>query len=145
MSNAPVILTLDCDMHSNDPTSARRALCYLVDPSREASKVAYVQFPQLFPGLNKDDIYGSELKRMFQINPLGMDGLVGPDYFGTGCFFRRQAFYGPPCSAPLWGMEDMTNELSPICSNHVLEAAYKVAECAYEDDTKWGNRVIHFN
>lgn len=30
----------------------------------------------------------------FQINMKGLDGIQGPIYVGTGCVFRRQAFYG---------------------------------------------------
>ena len=31
---------------------------------------------------------------MQQINLRGLDGIQGPIYVGTGCVFRRQAFYG---------------------------------------------------
>ncbi|CAN7071503.1 unnamed protein product [Brassica oleracea var. botrytis] len=32
MTNSPIILTLDCDMYSNNPTTPLHALCYLSDP-----------------------------------------------------------------------------------------------------------------
>lgn len=142
MSNAPVVLTLDCDMYCNDPLSARRALCFLVDPSStQASKVAYVQYPQIYPGLNKSDIYACEHKRLFQINPLGMDGYGGPNFVGTGCFFRRRALYGPPSPSQQWEPQEATAK-GPIGSLIVSEAAQHFASCTFEEDTKWGRLVI---
>ncbi|KAM4123116.1 hypothetical protein ACB094_01G135800 [Castanea mollissima] len=61
MTNAPIILTLDCDMYSNDPQTPLRALCYLLDPTLQ-SKVGYDQFPQMFYGINKNDTYDMGFK-----------------------------------------------------------------------------------
>ncbi|KAJ7952169.1 Cellulose synthase [Quillaja saponaria] len=61
MTNAPIILTLDCDTYSNDPKTPSRALCYLLDP-KIRNKLAYVQFPQRFHGLDNNDIYALEYK-----------------------------------------------------------------------------------
>ncbi|XP_034711753.1 cellulose synthase-like protein G2 [Vitis riparia] len=55
MTNAPVVLTLDSDMHSNDPQTPLRALCYLLDPDMDPN-LGFVQFPQTFHGINKNDI-----------------------------------------------------------------------------------------
>ncbi|RVW43191.1 cellulose synthase-like protein G1 [Vitis vinifera] len=55
MTNAPVVLTLDSDMHSNDPQTLLRALCYLLDPDMDPN-LGFVQFPQTFHGINKNDI-----------------------------------------------------------------------------------------
>ncbi|MFS7923685.1 putative cellulose synthase (UDP-forming) [Helianthus anomalus] len=96
MTNAPIVLTQDCDMCSNDPQTPKRALCYISDPSTQP-ELGYVQFPQCFSGLNID-IYGGEVLRLFLANPVGMDGLRGPHYAGTGCFFHRRAFFGGPTS-----------------------------------------------
>ncbi|KAK9145602.1 hypothetical protein Sjap_005505 [Stephania japonica] len=76
MTNAPVILTLDCDMYSNDPITPLRALCFLWEPLK-GLELAYVQFPQHFCGINENDIYANEIKRLFRQNPIGMDGLKG--------------------------------------------------------------------
>ncbi|RVW43175.1 Cellulose synthase-like protein G2 [Vitis vinifera] len=81
MTNAPVILPLDSDMYSNDPQTPLRALCYILDPSMDP-KLAYVQFPQIFYGINKNDIYGGEARHGMLIHPAGMDGLKGPMYLG---------------------------------------------------------------
>ncbi|KAB1212587.1 Cellulose synthase-like protein G3 [Morella rubra] len=142
MTNAPIVLTQDCDMYSNDPQTARRALCYLSDPKIQ-SNLGYIQFPQRFYGLNKNDIYACELKRLFQINPIGMDGLSGPNYVGTGCFFSRRVFFGGPSTF----VPPTTQELSPkaivdkpIQSQPVLAMAHHVAGCNYEKETKWGSK-----
>ncbi|KAA8520978.1 hypothetical protein F0562_011651 [Nyssa sinensis] len=143
MTNAPVILTLDCDMYSNDPQTPVRALCYLLDPSMDP-KLAYVQFPQLFDGINKNDIYGAEFKFEFQIDPPGMDGLGGSIHMGTGCFFRRRAFFGGPSSfvAPESPELSPTHvKTKPIQSREVLALAHHVAGCNYEAQTNWGSKV----
>ena len=143
MTNAPIILTLDCDMYSNDPQTPLRALCYLSDPKIQ-SKLGYVQFPQIFHGINKNDIYSCEYKRIFQIDPLGLDGLLGPFYVGTGSFFNRRVFFGGPSTlispeiteiGPYYVVD------KPIQSQPILELAYKVAGCNYENNTKWGFKV----
>ncbi|XP_057521299.1 cellulose synthase-like protein G3 isoform X3 [Amaranthus tricolor] len=143
MTNAPIVLTLDCDMYSNDPKTIKRALCYFFDPEILPT-MAYVQFPQIFHGLNKGDIYFCEHKRLFQIHPMGMDGLLGPNYVGTGCFFQRRAFFGGPSSY----IQPECLELcpdhvvkKPIGSLEILELAHSVAACDYEKRKGWGTTM----
>ncbi|KVH91788.1 Cellulose synthase, partial [Cynara cardunculus var. scolymus] len=95
MTNAPIVLTQDCDMYSNDPKTPQQMLCFYVDQSMRHN-LGYIQFPQRFHGINSADIYGSEYKRLYVINPGGMDGLRGPCYVGSGCFFDRRVFFGGP-------------------------------------------------
>ncbi|KAF5190021.1 Cellulose synthase-like protein g3 [Thalictrum thalictroides] len=144
MTNAPLVLTQDCDMYSNDPKTPLNALCYILDPTKASSDLAYVQFPQRYYGINKNDIYGSEIKRLFKINAAGMDGLSGPNYVGTGCFFQRRAFFGGPSSQ----LSAEIPELNPnhvidksIQSETVLKIAHSVASCNYENGTKWGSKI----
>ncbi|KAG2680821.1 hypothetical protein I3760_11G115900 [Carya illinoinensis] len=143
MTNAPIILTQDCDMYSNDAQTPLRALCYLLDPKFQ-SNLAYLQFPQRFNGINRTDIYACTFIRLFQINPFGMDGLLGPNYVGTGCFFNRRAFFGAPSSL----VPPEIPELSPghtvdksIQSRSTLTMAHHVANCNYENHTKWGSKI----
>ncbi|KAH7841452.1 hypothetical protein Vadar_030051 [Vaccinium darrowii] len=143
MTNAPIILILDCDMYSNDPQTPLRALCYHLDPQM-SSRLAFVQFPQIFHSINKDDIYGAEFKYPFQIDPCGMDGLGGPEHPGTGCFFSRRAFFGGPSSFvppenPKLSPYQIVN--GPIQSKEVLSLAHHVAGCNFEAQTKWGSKV----
>jgi len=66
-SNGPYVLVVDCDMYCNDPSSAKQAMCFFLDP--ETSKdVAFVQFPQMFHNLSKKDIYDSQTRRAFTVN-----------------------------------------------------------------------------
>ncbi|KAJ7952168.1 Cellulose synthase [Quillaja saponaria] len=144
MTNAPVVLTLDCDTYSNDPKTPSRALCYLLDPKLR-NKLAYVQFPQRFHGLNKNDIYALEYKGLFHINMEGVDGLAGPNYVGACCFFNRRAFFG----GPSFFVSPELPELSPehvfnkpiLNSQQILARAYHVANSNYENQTKWGSEV----
>lgn len=143
MTNAPVILTLDCDMYSNDPTTPLRALCYILDPEMQ-SHLGYVQFPQEYHGLNKSDIYACEHKRLFKVHPVGYDGLSGPNYVGTGCFFRRRALFGGPSTLVLPEIDGLRPDFvvnQPLTAPSVLELAHHVAGCNYENQTKWGSKV----
>ncbi|XP_073109211.1 cellulose synthase-like protein G3 isoform X2 [Elaeis guineensis] len=140
MTNAPVVLTLDCDMYSNDPQAPLRALCYLLDPAM-ASNLAYVQFPQHFQGLNEDDIYGGEVKRLFRINPRGVDGFSGPSYVGSNCFFDRRALHPSPL-APLSSHDaSEPRDRGSLHLDSVLKRAHEVASCNYEVGTKWGSTI----
>ncbi|XP_039166803.1 cellulose synthase-like protein G3 [Eucalyptus grandis] len=142
MTNAPIILTLDCDMCSNDPKTPRRALCYLADPSTNQSQLGYVQFPQRFQGINEGDIYCGDFKRLFQINPTGMKN--GPNYYGTGCFFRRRSLFGAPSAMVPSKIPQLSPNHCPkglIQSERTLALAQTVAACKYEHNTNWGHKV----
>ncbi|GAV68671.1 Cellulose_synt domain-containing protein [Cephalotus follicularis] len=143
MTNAPIVLTLDCDTNSNDAETLLRVLCYLSNPSIR-SKYGFVQFPQRFRGINRDDIYGAELTRIFIINSLGWDGLMGPGIYGTGCFFSRRVFFGAPSSllSPEIVQLNPNNVVQMSIQSEAISAlAHKVAGCTYEDDTNWGSKI----
>ncbi|KAE8672089.1 Cellulose synthase A catalytic subunit 7 [Hibiscus syriacus] len=99
LTNAPFILNLDCDHYINNSKALREAMCFLMDP-QFGKKLCYVQFPQRFDGIDRHDRYANRNVVFFDINMLGLDGLQGPVYVGTGCVFNRQALYGydPPVS-----------------------------------------------
>lgn len=135
MTHAPIVLTLDSDMYSNDSQTPLCALCFLLDPCID-SKLGFVQFPQMFYGINKNDTYGAE-SRQSEIVLIGMDGLVGPTYIGTGCFFGRQVFLGG--SSPQLNPDLLVSK--SIKSKEVLALAHHVAGCNYENQTIWGSNV----
>ncbi|MCL7023561.1 hypothetical protein MKW94_012078 [Papaver nudicaule] len=145
MSSAPIVLSLDCDMYCNDPQAPRLALCHLLDPV-EGSKIAYVQFPQRYRGINPTDIYNNEVTRPFIINPEGLDGIGTVNYVGTGPFLNRKAFYGGPTQSnmnvfPGFNSDngsDLLESRKEMSSKLVLEAAKRVADCNYEQGTNWG-------
>lgn len=147
MTNAPVVLTQDCDMYSNDPQTLKRVLCFISDPLTQP-KLGYVQFPQCYHGLNKDDIYGGEFLRLFVANPVGMNGLQGPHYVGTGCFFLRRAFFGGPTSMVPPELQELSPGHvveKPFTTEPIIELAHHVAGCNYENNTKWGFQVSSHN
>ncbi|CAK8577640.1 unnamed protein product [Lathyrus sativus] len=125
MSNSPYILVLDCDMLCNDPTSARYAMCFHLDP-KISSSLAFVQFPQKFYNISKNDIYDSQLRSLFTLQWQGMDGLKGPVLSGTGFYIKRVSLYG-----------NHTNE----GQNTLLEEPHLLVSSRYEIGTKWGQDV----
>lgn len=66
ISNSPIILNVDCDMHSNNSAAVRDALCFLMD-EKQSHNVAYVQFPQSFSNPTKNDLYGSSLMVIMEV------------------------------------------------------------------------------
>ncbi|CAL5437785.1 unnamed protein product [Camellia sinensis] len=125
MTNAPIFLILDCDMYSNDHQTPHRMLCFFSDPKLRPN-LGYVQFPQIFHGLNKDDIYACEFKRLFQINPVGMDDLLGPS-----------SFLAP--EIPELRPEHVVSK--PIQAQQVLALAHQVTDCKYENQSNWGSKL----
>ncbi|KAF3452931.1 hypothetical protein FNV43_RR03364 [Rhamnella rubrinervis] len=97
LTNAPFMLNLDCDHYVNNSKAVREAMCFLMDP-QVGKRVCYVQFPQRFDGIDRNDRYANRNTVFFDINMKGLDGIQGPCYVGTGCVFKRQALYGynPP-------------------------------------------------
>ncbi|KAJ6842805.1 cellulose synthase-like protein G2 [Iris pallida] len=168
MSNSPYVLVLDCDMYCNNPTSARQAMCFHLEP-RLAPSLAFVQFPQRFHNISKDDIYCAELGFLFKRLWKGCDGLRGPILSGTGFYIKRDAVYGAKPGnttiEELASSDDISkikqlfgssNELiaslrlrpnlrSNIEKHTVTSEATILASCAYELDTQWGeqaNRIL---
>ncbi|CAK9324470.1 unnamed protein product [Citrullus colocynthis] len=132
MTNAPIILTLDCDMYSSDPKTPSCALCYILDPKLR-NNLCYVQFPKKFRGVSQNDIYAEELKNPFIIN--------------SGCFFVRRIFFESPSSFESPNLSKLSsNQINERCiqSPEVLELAHLVAGCDYENNTKWVSRVAFY-
>ncbi|GAB2300169.1 Cellulose synthase A catalytic subunit 3 [UDP-forming] [Dionaea muscipula] len=97
LTNGPFLLNLDCDHYVNNSMALREAMCFLMDPNL-GKYVCYVQFPQRFDGIDRNDRYANRNTVFFDINLRGLDGIQGPVYVGTGCVFNRAALYGyePP-------------------------------------------------
>ncbi|GMP64000.1 hypothetical protein CsSME_00025465 [Camellia sinensis var. sinensis] len=93
LNNAPFMLNLDCDHYINNSKATRQVICFLMD-EQVGKKVCYVQFPQRFDGIDRNDPYANRNTVFFEINMTGLDEIQGPVYVGTGCVFRRQALYG---------------------------------------------------
>ncbi|KAJ7948137.1 Cellulose synthase-like protein [Quillaja saponaria] len=170
MTNAPYMLNVDCDMYANNPKIVLHAMCLMLGLKQNESNCAFVQFPQMFYDELKDDPFGNQMVIGFEAFGLGMGGIQGPIYAGTGCFHTRQVIYGlspsntdingklmkevleqqfgyskkftKSVSETLCGLEEKT-----FCQDSVLssiEEAYKVSSCSYERSTGWGNKVGWF-
>ncbi|KAK7268725.1 hypothetical protein RIF29_21433 [Crotalaria pallida] len=156
MSNAPYILVLDCDMFCSEPSSARQALCFHLDPKISPS-LSFVQFPQKFHNISKNDIYDSQHRSAHKVLWQGMDGLKGPVLCGTCFYMKRESLYGnyktKDTNLELRQSFGASNELikslkqnyTPylVTSEHASpeEETLLLASCNYENGTKWGKEV----
>ncbi|KAB8112447.1 hypothetical protein EE612_050786 [Oryza sativa] len=163
LSNAPFILNLDCDHYVNNSQALRAGICFMIERrgggAEDAGDVAFVQFPQRFDGVDPGDRYANHNRVFFDCTELGLDGLQGPIYVGTGCLFRRVALYGvdPPRwrspgggvaadpakfgeSAPFLASVRAEQSHSRDDGDAIAEASALVS-CAYEDGTAWGRDV----
>ncbi|KAH7545397.1 cellulose synthase-like protein E6 [Ziziphus jujuba] len=144
ITNAPIILNVDCDMYSSNSESVRDALCFLLDEDK-GKEIAYVQFPQVFGNLTKNDVYGSSLRISSKVELHGYDGYGGPCYVGSGCFHRRESLSGKKYNGMACQEDWMSNKVDIIKKEenaHVLEEICKVlASCSYEENTQWGKEM----
>ncbi|KAL5169992.1 Cellulose synthase-like protein G1 [Glycine soja] len=159
-SNGPYVLVVDCDMYCNDPSSAKQAMCFFLDP--ETSKdIAFVQFPQMFHNLSMKDIYDSQHRHAFTTMWQGMDGLRGPGLSGSGNYLSRSALIFPSpyekdgyehnaqnkfgnstmYIESLKAIQGQQTYKTSISRNVILQEAEAVASCSYEIDTNWGNEA----
>ncbi|XP_047948698.1 cellulose synthase-like protein G2 isoform X2 [Salvia hispanica] len=149
ISNSPYILVLDCDMYCNDPTSARQAMCFHLDP-KLSPDLAFVQFPQRFYTLCDKDIYDGEFRYAWE-KWEGLNGLKGPILSGTGFYIRREALYRSTQQLQKNGdmikwfgsSEEFINSVYThnkpnYPSDNVLQF---LASCSYDNGTKWGEQV----
>ncbi|KAL2495845.1 Cellulose synthase-like protein E1 [Forsythia ovata] len=141
ISNAPIILNLDCDMYANDPDTIRDALCFFMD-EKKGHQISYVQYPQRYSNITKNDIYSNVAFVTHKIELAGIDGFGGTLYCGTGCFHRRESLCGSKYS------KDHRFELHNVKSNtkdktvqELEEACKPLANCDYENDTQWGKEM----
>ncbi|PPS08185.1 hypothetical protein GOBAR_AA12453 [Gossypium barbadense] len=112
LTNGPFLLNLDCDHYINNSKAIREAMCFLMDPNL-GKQVCYVQFPQRFDGIDRNDRYANRNTVFFDINLRGLDGIQGPVYVGTGCVFNRTALYG--YEPPLKPKHKRAGALSSLC------------------------------
>lgn len=157
LSNSPYILVLDCDMYCNDPTSAKQAMCFHLDPKLSPS-LAFVQFPQKFHNISRNDIYDSQLRTTFQVRWPGMDGIQGPMLSGTCFYMKREALYRNFSQKELYHLKESfgpSNELivslqrsnqhktidnGTLSSTPQNEAQF-LASYNYEKNTLWGKQI----
>ncbi|XP_057982372.1 cellulose synthase-like protein E6 [Malania oleifera] len=145
ISNGPIILTLDCDMYSNNSTTIQEALCFFMDKNR-GKQISYVQFPQSFENLTQNDIYSSSYLVAQKIEFAGLDRLDVMLYCGTGCFHRRESLcggkYSEDCVLDLNSINYQTHDKNVKRNVGDLEEASKaLISCSYEMGTTWGKEM----
>ncbi|GMI84527.1 cellulose synthase like E1 [Hibiscus trionum] len=141
ISNAPFILNVDCDMYSNNSKAIRDALCFFLD-EENGHDIAYVQYPQTFSNLTKNEIYGC-LRIFMQLELAGFDGNGGSCYVGTGCVHRREALCGMKYSKELpveWKAMKYDRKIRESASS-IQQDCKALASCAYEENTQWGKQM----
>ena len=66
ISNAPLILNVDCDMYSNNSASIKDALCFFLD--ERSHDIAFVQYPQYFANITKNDLYANSFNVINEVS-----------------------------------------------------------------------------
>ncbi|XP_058787973.1 cellulose synthase-like protein E1 [Vicia villosa] len=141
ISNGKVILNVDCDMYSNNSESIRDALCFFMD-EKKGHEIAYVQSPQIFENVTKNDLYGSALLAISEVEFHGADGFGGPMYIGTGCFHKRESLCGMKFNDEYrhdWKSEDDLFKEENL--EEIEEKSKGLASCSYEENTQWGKEM----
>ncbi|XP_076943613.1 quillaic acid 3-O-glycosyltransferase CSL1-like [Bidens hawaiensis] len=157
LSNAPYMLVLDCDMYCNEPSSAKQAMCFHLDP-KLSSSLAFVQYPQIFYNVSQKDIYDGQARSAYKTKYQGMDGIGGTVCSGTGYYLKKQALYGSPNQQdehllhPKESFGESTKFIDSLrhreneeetdrSTTTILEELKKLASCSYEDNTTWGKHI----
>ncbi|KAI3456800.1 hypothetical protein Pfo_013463 [Paulownia fortunei] len=141
ISNAPVILNVDCDMYSNDPDAILDALCFFLD-EKQGQQISYVQYPQYYNNTVKNDIYANISLAINKIELCGLDGFGVALYVGTGCFHRRESLSGKKYLES-HGIEFQTikDNIKGRTVEELEEASKVLANCSYEKGTLWGKEM----
>ncbi len=108
------ILTLDCD-HIPQPQFLKRTLPYFYERRDNqwcANHVAFVQTPQFFRNVPKDDPFGHRASLFYGPIQQGKDGLKSAFYTGTNAVLRREAI-----------MQVAMKRLAQIISSRGLDTA----------------------
>ncbi|KAI5408967.1 hypothetical protein KIW84_054699, partial [Lathyrus oleraceus] len=141
ISNGKVILNVDCDMYSNNSESIKDALCFFMD-EKKGHEIAFVQSPQNFENVTKNDLYGSALLAISEVEFHGIDGFGGPLYVGTGCFHKRESLCGMKFNDEYkhnWKSEDDLFKEANL--QEMEEKSKDLASCSYEKNTQWGKEM----
>lgn len=75
LTNGPFMLNLDCDHYINNSKALREAMCFLMDPNL-GKHVCYVQFPQRFDGIDRNDRYANRNTVFFDVSCVLHHGLM---------------------------------------------------------------------
>ncbi|KAG0525802.1 hypothetical protein BDA96_06G088600 [Sorghum bicolor] len=132
VTNAPIVLNVDCDMFANNPQVALHAMCLLMGFDDDVHS-GFVQVPQKFYGALKDDPFGNQMQVMFEVDSPSYKELQ--NRFGRSNELiesARSIISGDMFKAPTTLVADLTSR---------IEAAKQVSACRYETGTSWGQEV----
>ncbi|XVF77061.1 hypothetical protein PTKIN_Ptkin14bG0009600 [Pterospermum kingtungense] len=128
-------LTVICT--PNNSYAVLDALRFFLDKEK-GHEIAFVQFPQVFENITKNDIYANSLILGREVEFHGLDGC------GTRCFHRRDGLRGrrkfsEECKIE-WerGNRTMRREGSV---QELEENSKFLASCTYEQNTQWGKGI----
>ncbi|PON31559.1 Cellulose synthase [Parasponia andersonii] len=141
ITNAPLILSVDCDMYSNNADTIRETLCFFMD-EKKGDEFAFVQFPQKYNNLTKNDIYTNNASQIDEVELPGVGGYGAALYCGTGCFHRRESLCGGKYSKGdrvQWNTESEKNAYQTV--DDLEESSKVLASCSYEKGTQWGKEM----
>ncbi|KAG2612667.1 hypothetical protein PVAP13_4KG317500 [Panicum virgatum] len=96
LTNGAYVLNLDYDHCVTNSGALREAMCFLMDPV-VGNRTCFVQFPLRVGGDGDgggDQLASRDDSVFFDIDMKCLDGIQGPVYVGSGCFFNRKAMYG---------------------------------------------------
>ncbi|KAL7592812.1 hypothetical protein Lser_V15G31934 [Lactuca serriola] len=141
ISNNPIILNVDCDMYSNNSESIRDAMCFFMD-ERSQNNIAFVQFPQNFDNLTRNDVYSNSLMVINDVEVGGLDSYGGCLYVGSGCFHRRDTLCGRIYTLDSKINCEKENHKEITESIDAIENECKIlVSCSYEHNTQWGKEM----
>ncbi|KAK9049682.1 hypothetical protein SSX86_031348 [Deinandra increscens subsp. villosa] len=126
-------------MYSNSSDSVRDALCFFMDEEK-GHEIAFVQYPQCFENVTKNEVYGGSLRILREVDFHGLDGNGGPLYIGTGCFHRRDILLGKSFdneSRIEWKTENDHKEPR----ENTIDEIKNLVNCTFEIDTEWGKEM----
>ncbi|KAL7210020.1 hypothetical protein ACSBR1_031569 [Camellia fascicularis] len=107
-----------------------------------SQSLAFVQYPQIFYNVSKNDIYDSQARSAYKTKWQGMDGLSGPLFTGTGYYVKRKALFGSANQKDTFLHEsEKSNGKRIVSSSILIEEARNLASCTFEKGTKWGREI----
>ncbi|KAG6394166.1 hypothetical protein SASPL_144746 [Salvia splendens] len=101
--------------------------------------IAYVQYPQRFDNITKNDLYGSYLRVPNEVELLAFDTHGGPLCIGSCCFHIRDALTGKKYEKEFPINWKQVNEIQEPERENLLEETAKLANCGYEENSSWGH------
>ncbi|KAG2390739.1 Cellulose synthase-like protein [Vigna angularis] len=140
ISNAPFILNLDCDMYSNNADTIQEILCFFLDETK-GQDIAYVQFPQSFSNITKNDQYGNSYLVSAKYELAGICGYGAALFCGTGCLHRRESLSGSHLKDYKVNWEKKPKRNNNRTIDELNEASKALATCTYEEGTLWGKEM----